>query len=422
MSEDQHGSKFELTKVQTVVTIIGSVIASIVAATGLMKGCWHAAEGGGAKGVKLVEKRDDLYLRHLRLLCGPQKNLQSSGSALDFKIKVQKVIPYYLVNTIKNKPAYLYWAVYQATTTCPECINLNITLSSETKSLAVVEGGSFSYDSSICRLPAEESVTGNHGQTTINPDLKFMKSDVYGTLSLQWKLTAQATAYSDSVLIQVLPENVVCWDLKTPDDKQVPVEFIVASLAAWTKAKTPEIDQLATSYLDAPDQPADRWMAKCYQDLYGGRTHRMAVHPYPGIWPPASENEEIKLPQEALKARRADSVGAALLVSALHNAAFGGSQRLVLVSLPPTGSARSAFYLAWLNARGSWEAVDMTAPVDVPFDDNKQAATPSVINLIESPAVAGALDSVGVYVAKDRRTVAVDFAKAARHYGIEGAP
>jgi hypothetical protein len=417
MGDEQQDPKMDLSKISTIVGIIAGIAGILAVAAGIYKD-WNPAPQASSKAndvkFRVVQDVDRFYC-HLLVKCGNQKF--GREDSLDFRIKVQKIMPYYLANTLKESQNYLYWTAYDATNKCSECTNLGITLSSENSDMAKVDSAPFKY--SIC--PNAEMRDAN-----IDPVLKFMREDVSGTLKLHWELVFQnGKAISQSVPIRILSDNIVYWDLKNPDGENVPFDFILASLTAWTLSP---ISEQGAKYLgpSSPDQSIGEWMESCYEALFNKKGHLIAVAPYQGPWPPTMKNddsmERIRSPQDSLTVKRIDSVEASLLVSALAYRGFKDTQRLVLVALSSATSDGKQFLLAWPKTRDSWEAVDMTAPNGVAFEDNLRDATGCLNAALKSAPIVKELDSRGVYASSDRRVVAIDFVKASQRYQIRGLP
>jgi len=288
--------------------------------------------------------------------------------------------------------------------------------------IAVIDPKNPSFNVSICPKMLKKDAR-------LDPALRFNKEHVSGLLSLQWELTFQNQAsISDPVSVLVLAEDIVYWDLKRPDGTNVPFDFILASLTAWPLAQNEAISARGSKYLD-PDMSMDKWMENCYQDLFANKRHRLVVDPYEDPWPPAGKNgdsmQTIKTPQEALQVRKVNSLEAALLVSALEYSVFKDSQRLVLLALPAADSdnpGAKQFLLAWPKKKDTWEAIDLTAPNGTPFQQNLASATARLDTALKSAPILKELGSGGIYIAKERRLLAIDFLKAAQVYQIKGPP
>ena len=129
MVDDPQKPKIDLTKISTIVTILGSIAALIATGLTIMKDfdshkAAKASSKPAALQVEVVGQNDEMYFKHLRIRCAGDQKSRAGQTSMDFEIKVQKTMPYYLLNTLKMSQKYLYWTSYDVATTCQECTNL----------------------------------------------------------------------------------------------------------------------------------------------------------------------------------------------------------------------------------------------------------------------------------------------------------
>lgn len=382
----------------------------------------------------------------------------------NLEVRTFSLMPYYLVPTlgVKHREC-LYWAMITGTNNCKEPLDVKVKffISQQSSHLAYLEV----ERKEIAKEEGREGQGQDHrglGKTlertggdasalwikTIDtmkkvndflvPKIKFTKEDPDETLIVEWEIqthTDNLRIKGGTENINIISKNYIYWDLKDAGGANVPSKFLLASLLAWTRIKAPELQTRAKQYLSgAVSRQYRPWFKGCYDDLLGPGG-LLNVHPYTSPWPLAGPGDEsrqrVRSPVGFITGKATDPnpLEAVLLVAALVN---NLPQRpdLALFALPiQTDIAAKRFFLAWSDDGIDWRAIDLTSPKRLSFEENEAGATAELANLIKSkPDILKELNRVGVFIegeqfsAGARQVVALNFAKAAEIYPIQGLP
>jgi hypothetical protein len=225
--------------------------------------------------------------------------------------------------------------------------------------------------------------------------------------------------YTDTKEVRVLRRELLPWDLVDHVGQPVPPDFALASLIAWTGADEAVRRRAVLVRQEAGAPGGDfvmRWWRSCYATLFRGpdalRVTREAVKL------PGKGSLVLHVPSEVLTQRRASPLEAALVIHALRSTLPAAERgRLLMLAVPRTDSgSEQTLLLAW-RYKGQWHALDLRRTGEVDFDQNIEEPTARVRELLAgSRPLVQKLDDTGVVVDGEHATVAVDLARAARHF------
>lgn len=356
-------------------------------------------------------------------------------------IKVIPRFPYYLINTFKNnqRNPYIYWTVLTGENDCKDPRPVEVRFAVRNKTVAQATDipwtRTFKVGEKISRLP-------------VDPQFEFLHRAENTTLDVTWEIKDKNTNMwidSGTEPIEVISDDYIDWNFRDHEKKQVPADFLLASLTAWSLTSGEAIRGRAEPYFAAargqtsPGESLRQWFSSCYQDLFVG-PEAVKVSPYAKPWPPFSQEEtnlekgknpppilqKIRNPREILQSKEADSLEAALLVAALRNAGLKEiKSRLCLFALPQADfyTGLKQFILSWSIDDQEWNAIDLTDPNKLNFNENQSSSSAKVTNLMKSRGdILAALNERGVFVDDKYLIFAIDFDKAAKKYDIGGLP
>jgi hypothetical protein len=346
-------------------------------------------------------------------------------------IKFIPRFPYYLINTFKNnqRNPYIYWTILTGVNDCQEPKPVEVRFAVRNKTVAQATDipwkRTFKVGEKVSREP-------------VDPQFEFLQRAENTTLEVTWEIKDQntnKTIASDTERIPVISDDYIDWNFKDHEGKDVPADFLLASLTAWSLTPGEVLRSQAKKYAPAPrgqTSPGDflrQWFSLCYADLFQG-PEVVKVNPYSEPWPPLGRGgtglEKIRHPREILQAKEANSLEAALLVAALRNAGLKGIRsRLCLFVLPQADfyTGLKQFILSWSIDSQAWCAIDLTDPNKLNFNENQSACSTKVTNLMRSRGdILAALNEQGVVIDKSYHIFALDFDKASIKYGIGGLP
>lgn len=346
-------------------------------------------------------------------------------------IKFNPGFPYYLINTFKNnqRNPYIYWTVLAGVNDCQEPKPIEVRFAVRNKTVAQATDipwtKTFKVGERISSLP-------------IDPQFEFLQREENTKLDVTWEIKDKNTNMvlaSDTVSIPVISDDYIDWKLGDHEGKNVPADFLLASLTAWSLTPGEVIRGRAEQYFSAargqtaPGECLRQWFRLCYEELFQG-PEAVKVSPYSKPWPPFGQGgtglERIRNPREILRGKEANSLEAALLVAALRNAGLKGiKSRLCLFALPQADfyTGLKQFILSWSIDSQEWCAIDLTDPNKINFNDNQSSCSTKVTNLMKSRGdILTALDERGVFIDDKYLIFSIDFDKAAKKYDIGGLP
>jgi len=342
-----------------------------------------------------------------------------------------KVIPLSLKNSIHAKN-YLYWLKVNIDNGCGYPLRLQVSF--DFKQNPKHRVADFDPD-----LNALDFDVPPHSQFSrkFEPVLTFLKEDLEADLAVNWHLeddkNNRFSGGSDA--IHILPKDRIKWDLVMPD-RSVPLNFLLASIAAWTLRPDPPVRETARQIFETIDEKtrngevstlASTWVAQCYQRFFGNVRE---VIPDVDVWKrfPPVEDEVIRLPLQVINGGHFDPVETAVCLSALANAA-GVLDRvkcaLISGKLSKKANEPRFFLFAWRgNTRNAnWSAFDIRHAPNHSFQENKGNAT-ALLNRIfsDNPSLEKDLGRKGIFLSGQGGIVAIDFDRAATIYHIDALP
>jgi hypothetical protein len=225
------------------------------------------------------------------------------------------------------------------------------------------------------------------------------------------------SVWTGTANIDLLPDNVIDWQITTPDGKKVPLEFLVAFLTTWTVAETPSrVKTYAEKLRDLHPRvdEASTWFAHAYARLF----QEIQVSDGPMVFP-AEGRQTIQTPDQVLTKRNANPLEAALLLGALSRIAFDNKVRVVLFAIPDSESetVQKRILLSWSSMQG-WHAVSLAEANKYSFEENEKEFSPRLVELLtKHPDILTALDR-GVFLREAPSVIALDFVRADRQYHL----
>jgi hypothetical protein len=332
------------------------------------------------------------------------------------KAAVPSVVPYGLAYSLDSQEG-LHWFVIDVQNRSKEPLNVDVDFDLRAGSPPAT------IDKRVA-APLSVDPRGNM-RRTINPRIDFQSHEFEDELKVELEWFARETRPDKtSILSQgfrevlVLPRDVVDWDLKDSANHPVPGDFLLAALAAWTLKPGDVALQRAEAIRGGDDvnaHPHD-WFVRCYDHLFHGAaalrsssTGRFDMH----------GRRKVRTSSQVLASGEADALEAALLIGALSNAVrmSDGIPRALVIDTTPDPER---YLFAWSEA-GTWHAVDLSQH-DTAFNDNEKTATPVAAALLARADIRSASDETGVFLAPDRTSAVLQFAKAADHFSIHGLP
>jgi hypothetical protein len=344
------------------------------------------------------------------------------------EIRVFPVMPWALKPMIASNPS-LYWLLLRAENHSDKPVQLDVrceVLNEPPVATCAKQPWSISL------------VAGQKKDEKIDPRLTFLSTagpDTNVDLQLTWRIMddggADVEGGRQTVTIRIPPRHAFYWDLKDAAGREVPKEFLVASLAAWamTAEKNPVYQEGKESRLSCSQQGTGAVpcasMTEFLDRVYSGiltRPDRLAISPGIPQLPPAEASVDLRTPQEVLTLKKANPIEAALLVGALSQEPtewYG--MRLAGASIRGAGESDARVLILWTDPADRWHAVDLTK-TNLSFTENRQAT-----NLAQEPwfqkDVLPALARTGVFLDLGTpRRVFLEFSKAASKNGIQPFP
>ena len=352
-----------------------------------------------------------------------------SGPCHTLEVVTFPKVPYFLLNTLRQRDQEIYWAKLKGKNNCGYPLNVKIKFEVINSEIAKATNKDYTF---TVKDKEEKSVE-------IDPFFEFTQDDVHTDLRVRCDIIDWDTNKAirlDTKIFEVISKNYFCWNLKDPTNKEVPLTFLLATLSAWSLNPDEAIKKRARQFLKEtdgggpPSESSHHWFKSCYSDLFHG-PNRLNIHPYSKPWPPTHEGDEsmqrIRSPVQLLDAKQLDSIEAALLISALRNAVSRIlKSRLVLYAIPDPqerDKGSKQFFLSWSTDGENWPALNVTNPNQMSFEENEKQATSKVKNLLESESgILSALNSRGVFIDEKKTILALDFDRASKSFRIRGLP
>jgi hypothetical protein len=351
------------------------------------------------------------------------KKYLPSKVEVEVRTKHFEKLPSSLKNSIPQKQDLLYWYYVKVDNKSPHALQLKI-------DYTVHSGPARGNDSFRETVEPRSSLAKYE-----NPYLDVLTYDERRFLEITWSITDHTGGKdkelkSETATIQLLPRNVVAWDLKDPDGNRVSRDFLLASLAAWTikqgavKNRAHELLRGVDSNLE-PDAYARSWFRECYNRVFKDSQGLKIRHGLDSF-PPQSE-QTIRLPGELLKGSLADPIEGALLLGALNNVVNSDVRVNVVIFVVPDAQGAPTNQLvlfSWSKTRvNDWHALNISHSSMLNFEENERGATAQLAALLQrEPDILQALNATGTFLKEGRKTVALDLEKASLHFDIQGLP
>lgn len=329
------------------------------------------------------------------------------------------VLPYSLRNLVGlYKPHYLYWYDLEVENRSHFRVNVKVTFEAETLQQGLPI---------ICRPKENNQPVDSHKILKWYPEtfLDFGQRHVqpHDVLVIRWHIYEEDHLIEEETeSTELLPGNTVDWDLKAPDGGRVPVDFVLASLTAWTVPPKESLAKIVEELQDGIDRAAvpssvDRWFASCYRRFFQNpsRNRDFVQVSSANVTFPGTGIKTIHTFSEIRDEHAADSLEAALFLGALSRATYGKRLRLALfaVSESQDQPAAKTILLSWSTDSRSWRAVNLAQANEIGFADNEKLASTQVTKLLgDHPEIIPALNDPGVFIEKGQQAVALDFVHA----------
>ena len=345
---------------------------------------------------------------------------------VEIKEEYPRIFPYCLINCLESGD-FPYLVHFYIENNCNERISFEVSYKLLKSEPGVI------IDKTMLKetLQKGERYSGN-----VNPIITFAKSDIEYPypLGMQWTMhTVEDDTRLDSgrIIIEVMPKSHYCWNLFTPEGEPVSHSFLLASLAAWSLSRDGEIKKLSKKLMSNVLKEKDRslrayqWFKQCYMQFYG--QSGIEISRILDIFPP-QECRDTSSPMEILKQKYGDPLEASLLVGTLSERAHVYKRlglRAILFILPDMtdNEISQAFLLSWSADGKKWQAVNMSHANTTTFEENVRQTTPKLVRVLEEQqAILEGLDKEGVFIGKDKLTYALEFARAAKKFGIKALP
>ena len=244
------------------------------------------------------------------------------------------------------------------------------------------------------------------------------------SLQLNWvmedKQKEERYQRADVLRIRLLPLHTIKWDLPNLEKRVVSREFLLGSLAAWSKAREGTVLARADSLRRSATGSSDEHRLElCYEDLFRGKT-RISIVPTQRTYPFEQETK-VGVPSEILEKGEAEPLEAALLMAAIVRASTpSGRVNLELFLVPTESKPRDPeVLLAWLSG-STWKAIDLREAGTLSFDSNQRQSSDMLKQLfLREPHLVESLERSGVVAASGPlSSTAVSFDEAAEQFEI----
>lgn len=308
---------------------------------------------------------------------------------------------------------YLYWYCIEVQNRSKVRVNLKVNFAAKTREGEVIpslHSPEYSVDAGKTLKEYPPPIL-DFGQHKVKPG---------DALVITWHILDER----DSVIKQgtdqteLLPDNMLDWNLKAPNGDPIPQRLLLASLTAWTMPPKESLTKVLQQLQSGVAPPADpssvaRWFARCYGQFFNNPSG-IHVRPAP-IRFPGTGRQTIRTFLEILNDREANRLEAALFLGALSRATYGKRLRLVLFAVPEREDqpTRRTILFSWSTHPRSWHAVSLAEANSTSFESNEQTASKQVTQLLaDHPEIIRALRDQGVFPGNGQQVVALDFVRA----------
>ena len=407
------------------VTLLVSALEATLKDAGRPLRWWSWRRGGkratlAAAGIAAVALAWAFFAGPLRLLFNSPISIETSTSA-------PKRLPVSLIYSLraigdKNPAAGLYWFRVDATNRTKNPFTIKVNFKVNAGPVMPREG-----------MPFKQTIQPRqHISLPFDPNFRMTDYKDAADLEVECSAVDDATnrpigTGTDRKIIHTLPRNVVAWDLTTPDNEPVPQDLLLASLSAWTQHRSPELRDQARQLFNRLPRSLDdeafalQWFSISYRKFFRDPDGFGVIH----LQEVFAGEQEIRVPEDLLRAKRVDPLEAALFLVALSNAVEGDLRvRPVLLALQDEDAAAGgkAIVLAW-STENRWHGLDLAQAATLTFEQNEPQASRRVAEtLATNGTMLDELKRTGVYISEPKQTIAVDLKRAAQHFGIQPLP
>jgi hypothetical protein len=345
------------------------------------------------------------------------------ADCLDLDIRSPQQLPANLLRSISGQQSFPYWFRFKGRNACTHDVHLEVEFK--------IRGGPFvlvdrePYFRTLDRgqtieenLPAQIEVTNDHLRAEdARLEINVLARDDHRVLR------------RDTHTIMILRRPMVVWDLRDAEDERVPVEFTLASLAAWTQVPSTELqalaDQCRGNSASMTARNPDLWVPTCYEALF---PERLAVSTESRSALALLERmgwQRILPADDILAAGVANPLEAGLALGAIGRMGLEDPRtNLGMIAVREDDDASAVLYFVWSRDQGPWSGVTLAEVAASGYATNKARADSAIQALLSrQPAIASALETAdGIYVDQERRVVGINFRRAAEYYRIAGLP
>jgi hypothetical protein len=339
------------------------------------------------------------------------------GNCLNLVLLATETLPYYLINSLGSDD-FPYWFRVEGENRCDYPVHLEVFFTSLSPAMRISHEtwtGTLLPDQNLAR----ELEPPNY--QILEPD-KLRDEDVSVQVKVEVKKDDGETVQQNTVRMRILRADTLHWDLIGPGDSPISKDFLLASLAAWTKVLKDNVLALSAAcrgeHGSRQAEDPDLWLPVCYQALH----ERITVEPAGADFLTLRGRQPISSADEVLASGNASPLEAFLTLAALgrtRNDVLDTS--LGLLATKPESGAPALLFI-WRRPGSDWQAVS-AADWSAPFSDNRDASAELLQSLIDVyPGLLSGLDARGLFINEQQTLFAVDFGTAAYQFLIGGLP
>ena len=355
-----------------------------------------------------------------------RSDMKTTNDCLKIDYMMPNVIPHYLLNSI-GSANFPYWLKIVGENTCAE--NHIMTVRFEAGKNIDLKRQSWDFT-----IKANSAVPT---EKLFSPGFDLASREVDRVI-IDWSIedSIGRKLGADTIQARIVEPFTIAWDLEKPGPRgqHVPVEeeFLLASLAAWTKRPPRVVVERGQSCRrttdGSPTLDKEDAIRACYRAIFQSASLPIKVRNSP-IKFPAGSRQKITPHFRVLERGSATSLEAALLFVSVYNAEFihGVDPELHMLIAPLDPDDRDSektAYVVWHDRPGSWRAIDMRRGSVEAFDENVAQASMRVAPIMrfnsEIRAAIEGRNAKGAGYSKDRSIAVVQFKNASEEYQING--
>ena len=265
----------------------------------------------------------------LSRLSGYNTAILTKKECWDISVKHAKIFPYSLNYSLPGKMGVdFHWYYVEFKNNCTYKLALYITFEPPNV-LGTVDIDEPNLKHIAGPIKFDPLLPGEQMATPINPKVKFQAElkRIY-PLTMTWAVMNSETKKelgSKTVTIDVLPRNRFVWNLGDLNGKQVPKEFLLASLTSWTLGAESGVEaearnvrqEMQGDFGDNLAEFAREWLHTSVKLLFKSEPRRLEIEKSRDVFPPPLQRG-IEPPVKILKdLKRPTALEAALLIRAI---------------------------------------------------------------------------------------------------------